>query len=191
MRRTFWHELILRSIYERYSRSRSLNELVRTEGCRRYLCAAVACAARKPQGRAALIKQTQCTTQFCIQVGCPSPRRWFPRTIDRYYLGVQWTPSKSLRYLYLSSAPSSRTRRRFTMDFRAVQSLRDRFTIGSIVARILTPFQIATLPSLVLCDGIIKRIEKNTSFDWKNTRRCVIIIIIFQIQRKHFYYVKK
>jgi len=96
-----WPELIFKSIYEWYLRSRSLNELVRTEGCRRYLCAAVACAARKPQGRAALIKQTQCTTQFCIQVGCPSPRRWSPRTIDRYYLGVQWTPNKSLRYLYL------------------------------------------------------------------------------------------
>lgn len=52
---------------------------------RRYLCAAVR-GARKPQGRAALIKQTQCTTQFCIQVGCPSPRRRFPRTIDSYYL---------------------------------------------------------------------------------------------------------
>lgn len=59
-------------------------------------------AARKPQGRATLIKQTQYTTQFCIQVGCLSTRRRFPRTIDRYYLEVQWTPSKSLRYLYLS-----------------------------------------------------------------------------------------
>ena len=54
-------------------------------GMQRYLCAAVR-AERKPQGRAALIKQTQCTTQFCIQVGCPSPRRRFPRTIDSYYL---------------------------------------------------------------------------------------------------------
>lgn len=92
-------------------------------------------AARKPQGRAALIKQTQCTTQFCIQVGCPSPRRRFPRTIDRYYLGVEWTWSKSPRYLYLSRRPPRlsppRMRRRFTMDFRAVQSLRDRFAIGS------------------------------------------------------------
>lgn len=72
-----------------------------------FMCGSCACAARKPQGRAALIKQTQCTTQFCIQVGCPSPRRWFPRTIDRYYLGVQWTSSKSLRYLYLFGFLSS------------------------------------------------------------------------------------
>jgi len=126
-------------------------------------------AARKPQGRAALIKQTQCTTQFCIQVGCPSPRRWFPRTIDRYYLGVQWTPSKSLRYFYLSgSLSSSQTHRCFTMDFRAVQSLRDRFMIGSIVARILSPFQIATLSFRCFGNRIVMKVWEKYKCRVKN-----------------------
>lgn len=93
-------------------------------------------AARKPQGRAALIKQTQCTTQFCIQVGCPSPRRRFPRTIDRYYLGVQWTSSKSLRYLYLSprlprlppcSSDASSFHNGFSCSPISPRSFRDRF----------------------------------------------------------------
>lgn len=79
-----------------------LNELVRSERCRRYLCAARLLASRKPQGPVALIKQTQCTTQFCIQVGCPSPRRWFPHTIDRYYLEVQWTHRVSRASVSLS-----------------------------------------------------------------------------------------
>lgn len=92
-------------------------------------------AARKPQGRAALIKQTQCTTQFCIQVGCPSPKRRFPRTIDRYYLEVQWTSSKSLRYLYplspASSTPCSSDASSFHNGFScspiSPRSFRDRF----------------------------------------------------------------
>jgi len=162
-------------IYERYSQS--LNELVRTEGCWRYLCAAVACAARKPQGRAALIKQTQCTTQFCIQVGCPSPRRWFPRTIDRYYLEVQWIPSKSLQYLYLSGflssllSDTSPFHNGFSCSPISSRSFHDR--VDSSADFNAVPDSDASIS--MLRDGIVRKNWEEYKCRLKNTKRCIIM----------------
>lgn len=135
-------------------------------------------ATRKPQGRAALIKQTQCTTQFCIQVGCPSPRRRFPRTIDRYYLGVQWTPSKSLRYLYLSDflgslsasdAPSFHNG--FSCSPISSRSSRDRVDSGADFNAVSDS---ATLSFRRFRDGRVRKVwEKYKSVDWKITERYI------------------
>lgn len=132
-------------------------------------------ACRTKAARSGRINKTNTMYDAILHTSRLSVPEAMVSTYDRQVLSrVQWTPSKSLRYLYLLSAtstPSSRTRR-FTMDFRAVQSPRDRFVIGSIAARILTPFQTATLSSRYPPEmESWRKFGETRAVDWKVTKQ--------------------